>query len=76
MKGCMAPDLGDTGTVDIRPLRGNMDKILNYWSASYSLVPVKYLTALGSAMLGYCVCRSALGRGLEKGKEMGSQSQT
>ena len=51
MKGCRTPDRLVASAVDIRPLRGNINEVLRYWSASYSLLPVRYLTVLGSAML-------------------------
>ena len=70
MKGCMAPDLFVASAVDIRSVRGNMNQVLSYWSALHSLSPVRYLTLLVSAMLIYCVCRSALDRGLQRGEAM------
>lgn len=70
MKGCMAPNLLVASAVDIRSLRGNMNLVLSYWSASDSLSPVRYLTVLASAMLSYCVCKSALDRGLQSGEAM------
>ena len=74
MKGCMAPDRLIAGAVHIRFLRGNMNQVLSYWSASYSLSHVSYLTVLVSVMFSYCVCRSALDRGLQRGEAMPKHS--